>query len=161
METDPESNPAVQKLRQFDPNAVEGVQVFRGETTLFIRADRLRAVCEFLRDEPVLSFKYLSDLTAVDHYPNEPRFEIVYHLLSLETGARLRLKAKIAGDHPRVDSMVPIWPAATAFECEVWDLFGIHFEGHPDLRRILLPEDWEGHPLRKDYPVQGSITQWP
>ena len=159
MSTDPETNPAVQKLRQFDPGAVEGVQVFRGETTLFIRADRLRAVCEFLRDEPDLSFKYLSDITAVDHYPNEPRFETVYHLASLETGARLRLKVKL--ESPRVASMVPIWPAATGFECEVWDLFGIQFEGHPDLRRLLLPEDWEGHPLRKDYPVQGSITQWP
>jgi NADH-quinone oxidoreductase subunit C len=156
-----ESHPALQKLRQFDPEAVEEVQEFRGELTINIRAPRLRAICEFLRDEPQLSFKYLADLTAVDHYPSEPRFETVYHLLSLETGVRLRLKVKISGENPQVDSMVPIWPAATAFECEVFDLFGIQFAGHPDLRRILLPEEWEGHPLRKDYPVQGSITRWP
>lgn len=158
---DPISNLAAQKLRQFDSNAVEDVQLFRGETTLHIFAKSLLRVCEFLRDEPDLSFKYFSDVTALDHYPNEPRFETVYHLLSFETNERLRLKVKISGDNPRVGSVVPIWPAANAFEREVFDLFGIHFEGHPDLRRILMPEDWEGHPLRKDYPVQGNITRWP
>ncbi|MGD0697344.1 MAG: NADH-quinone oxidoreductase subunit C [Terriglobia bacterium] len=161
MPSESESNPAVERLKSFDSDAVESVQVFRGETTLFIRSDRLRRVCEFLRDEPDLSFKYLSDVTAVDHYPNEPRFETVYHLASLESGARLRLKVRLLGESPRVDSVVPIWPGAQAFECEVYDLMGIHFHGHPDLRRLLLPEDWEGHPLRKDYPVQGSITRWP
>jgi NADH-quinone oxidoreductase subunit C len=85
----------------------------------------------------------------------------VYHLLSIEHNVRLRLKAKLSGDYPTVDSMVPIWPGAQAFECEIYDLFGIQFRGHPDLRRLLLPEDWEGHPLRKDYPVQGNITRWP
>jgi NADH-quinone oxidoreductase subunit C len=155
------TNLALEKLQQFDPESVEDVQTFRGETTLRIRANRLLTVCEFLRDEPDLSFKYLSDVTALDHYPNEPRFETVYHLLSFETNERLRLKARMEGENPRIDSMVPIWPAANAFEREVFDLFGIYFEGHPDLRRILMPEDWEGHPLRKDYPVQGSITQWP
>lgn len=115
----------------------------------------MRSVCEFLRDASGLSFKYLSDLTAVDHYPNEPRFETVCHLLSLESFQRIRLKVRIPGDDPRVDSLVPVWPGAAAFEREVFDLFGIRFEGHPDLRRILLPEDWEGHPLRKDYPTEG------
>ena len=161
MQTDPESNLALQRLRKFSPDAVEDVQAFRGETTIHIRANRLLAVCEFLRDEPDLSFKYLSDVTALDHYPSEPRFETVYHLLSFETNERLRLKVRIPGENPQVDSMVPIWPAANAFEREVFDLFGIHFQGHPDLRRILMPEDWEGHPLRKDYPVQGNITRWP
>jgi NADH-quinone oxidoreductase subunit C len=155
------SDLAVQKLQQFDPEVVEDVQTFRGETTLRIRSSRLLSVCEYLRDEPELSFKYLSDVTALDHYPNEPRFETVYHLLSFETNQRLRLKARMESENPRIDSMVPIWPAANAFEREVFDLFGIDFKGHPDLRRILMPEDWEGHPLRKDYPVQGSITQWP
>ena len=156
-----ESHPALQKLRNFDPGAVEETQVFRGELTINIRAHHLRGVCEFLRDEPELSFKYLADLTAVDHYPSEPRFETVYHLLSIESSERLRLKIRIGGENPRVDSMVPVWPSANAFECEIFDLFGIQFNGHPDLRRILLPEEWEGHPLRKDYPVQGSITRWP
>lgn len=161
MQTDPESNLALQRLRKFNSDAVENVQTFRGEITIHIRASQLRAVCEFLRDEPDLSFKYLSDVTALDHYPSEPRFETVYHLLSFETNERLRLKVRISGENPQVDSMVPIWPAANAFEREVFDLFGIHFQGHPDLRRILMPEDWEGHPLRKDYPVQGNITRWP
>ncbi|HEV2232824.1 MAG TPA: NADH-quinone oxidoreductase subunit C [Terriglobia bacterium] len=161
MQTDAESNLALQRLRKFNSDAVEDVQTFRGETTINIRANHLRTVCEFLRDMPDLSFKYLSDVTAVDHYPGEPRFETVYHLLSFETNERLRLKVRIAGENPRVDSMVPVWPAANAFEREVFDLFGIHFQGHPDLRRILMPEDWDGHPLRKDYPVQGNITRWP
>lgn len=161
MQTDAESNLALQRLRKFNSDAVEDVQTFRGETTINIRANHLHTVCEFLRDMPDLSFKYLSDVTALDHYPGEPRFETVYHLLSFETNERLRLKVRIAGENPRVDSMVPVWPAANAFEREVFDLFGIHFQGHPDLRRILMPEDWDGHPLRKDYPVQGNITRWP
>jgi NADH-quinone oxidoreductase subunit C len=155
MPDDLEDNAALQKLREFDPDAVEDAQSFRGEVTLLIRAPHLIRVCEFLRDTPGLSFKFLVDVTALDHYPEEPRFQTVYHLLSLETGARLRLKVRISGDDPRVDSAVPVWPAANAYEREVYDMFGIHFQGHPDLRRILMPEDWEGYPLRKDYPVEG------
>ncbi|HLY61179.1 MAG TPA: NADH-quinone oxidoreductase subunit C [Terriglobia bacterium] len=161
MPSDPESNPAIQKLRQFAPDAVEDVSTFRDEISVHIRAIQLRHICEFLRDEPGVAFKYLSDITAVDHYPAEPRFETICHILSIDTNQRLRLKVRIPGEDPRVDSMVPVWPSAQAFECEIFDLFGIQFTGHPDLRRILLPEDWEGHPLRKDYPVQGSITRWP
>jgi NADH-quinone oxidoreductase subunit C len=153
--------PVVDQLREFDPDAIEEVQEFRGEVTLFINRERIRAVCEFLRETPGLTFRYLSDLTAVDRYPSEPRFEVVYHLLSLESFQRIRLKVRLPGDDPRVDSVVPVWPGAEAFENEVYDLFGVRFEGHPNLRRLLLPEDWEGHPLRKDYPVQGDITRWP
>ena len=155
MPADLENNPVVEKLLQFHPGAIEDVQSFRDELTIFIRREHLRRVSEFLRDESGLSFNYLSDVTAVDLYPNEPRFETVYHLFSLETGERLRLKARLPGDDPKVDSLVPIWPGAEAFECEVFDLFGIHFEGHPDLHRLLMPDDWEGHPLRKDYPTEG------
>lgn len=156
-----EDNAALKKLREFDPEAVEDAGVFRDEVTLFIRPGRLLRTAEFLRDDADLAFKFLADLTALDHYPNEPRFETVYHLLSIRTAERLRLKVRLPGDDPRVASLVPVWPAANAFEREVFDLFGIRFEGHPFLRRILMPEDWEGHPLRKDYPVQGSITRWP
>ncbi len=155
MPVQPKSNLLLKKLSEFDPAAIENVQEFRGETTLCIRAGRLRRVCEFLRDAPDLSFTYLSDVTAVDHYPNAPRFEVVYHLLSLATFSRLRLKVRVSGDEPEVESLVPVWPGADAFEREVFDLFGIRFQGHPYLRRILLPEDWEGHPLRKDYPTEG------
>jgi NADH-quinone oxidoreductase subunit C len=112
-------------------------------------------ICEFLRDAPDLRFNYLSDVTALDHYPNEPRFEVVYHLYSIETNQSLRVKVRLPGDEPRVTSVVPVWPGANAFEREVYDLFGVYFEGHPDLRRIVMPEDWEGYPLRKDYPTEG------
>jgi NADH-quinone oxidoreductase subunit C len=155
MTSDLETNLALKKLREFAPESVEEAREFRGEVTIYIRPDRLITVCELLRDEPGLAFKYLSDLTAVDLYPNEPRFEVVYHLLSLQTAARLRLKVRAYGENPRVDSLVPVYPSANAFEREVFDLFGIQFAGHPYLRRILMPEDWEGHPLRKDYPTEG------
>jgi NADH-quinone oxidoreductase subunit C len=155
MSSDAGSHAVVQRLREFNPEAVEDVQLFRGELTVRIRAVNLQQVCEFLRDDKGLSFQYLSDLTAVDHYPAEPRFETVYHLYSIENNQRLRLKVRLGGDDPRVDSMVQVWPAANAFEREVFDLFGIYFVGHPYLVRIVLPEDWEGHPLRKDYPVEG------
>jgi NADH-quinone oxidoreductase subunit C len=155
MNTDAESNAVVNRFRDFSPEAVEDVQLFRGELTVRIRATSLRQVCEFLRDDKELSFKYLSDVTALDHYPGEPRFETVYHLYSIEHNHRLRLKVRLGGDDPRLDSMVQVWPAANAFEREVFDLFGIHFVGHPYLVRIVLPEDWEGHPLRKDYPTEG------
>ena len=153
--TNLEANPVLQKLREYAPEAIKGTQEFRGELTISIDPRDLRRVCEFLREASGLSFRFLSDLTAVDHYPNEPRFEMVYHLFSIENPSRLRLKTKVDSTDPKVDSLVPVWPAANAFEREVFDLFGIHFEGHPDLRRILLPEDWEGHPLRKDYPTEG------
>jgi NADH-quinone oxidoreductase subunit C len=161
MSVDPEAHPAFKKLRDLDPSAVEGASSFRGELTLFVRAEKLRRVAEFLRDDAELAFTFLADLTALDHYPSEPRFETVYHLLSIKNVQRLRLKVRLSADNLRVESMVPIWPAANAYEREVFDLFGIHFENHPFLRRILMPEDWEGHPLRKDYPVQGNITRWP
>jgi NADH-quinone oxidoreductase subunit C len=150
-----EERPAVQRLREYDPVAIEESREFRGELTLFIRPDRLRSVCQFLRDDPALRFKYLSDITAVDLYPAEPRFEVVYHLLSFEPYERLRLKVPLPADNPRVESVVSVWPGANAFEREVFDLMGIQFDGHPFLRRILLPEDWEGHPLRKDFPTTG------
>ena len=155
MAAELESNLALKKLRDYDPEAVEEAREFRGEITLYIQPRRLIGACEFLRDEPGLKFSFLADVTALDLYPQEPRFEVVYHLLSLETTERLRLKIRVSGDDPRCVTAVPLWPSANAFEREVFDLFGIVFEGHPYLRRIVLPEEWEGHPLRKDYPTEG------
>jgi len=155
MNADVEGHPVVKRLRDFSPEVVEDAQLFRDELTVHVPAIRLRQVCEFLRDDKELNFKYLSDVTALDHYPGEPRFETVYHLYSIENNQRLGLKVRLEGDDPRVDSMVQVWPGANAFEREVFDLFGIHFVGHPYLMRIVLPEDWEGHPLRKDYPTEG------
>ena len=155
MDADLASHLARTKLLEFDPNAIEDARAFRDEVTLYLRPDHLVRACEFLRDEPGLTFRFLADLTALDLYPQEPRFEVVYHLLSLETAKRLRLKVRVSGENPRIPSAVPVWPAANAFEREVFDLFWIVFDGHPYLRRILLPEDWEGHPLRKEYPLKG------
>jgi NADH-quinone oxidoreductase subunit C len=155
MAADLETNLALQKLREFDPEAVEDARIFRDEVTLYIRPTYFLQACEFLRDEPGLKFSFLADVTALDLYPQEPRFEVAYHLLSIETAQRLRLKVRVAGENPRFITAIPVWPAANAFEREIFDLFGIIFDGHPFLRRILLPEEWEGHPLRKDYPTEG------
>jgi NADH-quinone oxidoreductase subunit C len=155
MAVDLENHLARKKLLEYDPEAIEDVRAFRDEVTLYIRPACLLRTCEFLRDEVNLRFRFLADVTALDLYPQEPRFEVVYHLLSLETSDRLRLKVRVEGGNPRIPSVVPVWPSANAFEREVFDLFGIVFEGHPYLRRILMPEDWEGHPLRKDYPIEG------
>jgi NADH-quinone oxidoreductase subunit C len=155
MASDTESNLTLKKLKDFDPEAVEEARTFRGELTAYVRPAHFLHACEFLRDESGLRFNFLADVTALDLHPQEPRFEVVYHLLSLETAQRLRLKVRVAGENPRIASAVPVWPAANAFEREVFDLFGIVFDGHPYLRRILMPEEWDGHPLRKDYPTEG------
>lgn len=150
-----QANPIIRKLMAMGADTVQDALLFRNELTLFVPASRIRDVCEFLKGDAELQFNYLSDLTAVDRYPAEPRFEVVYQLYSIATRTRLRLKVKVGGAEPGVDSLSSLWPLANWFEREVYDLFGIRFHGHPDLRRILLPEDWLGHPLRKDYPTEG------
>jgi NADH-quinone oxidoreductase subunit C len=144
-----------QKLRAWDPQAVTQAIEFRGELTLVVPAARLRRVMEYLQTEPGLEFNFLSDISVVDRLPAEPRFELNYHLVSLPNRQRLRLRVWLSGADPTVDSLTPVYPTADWHEREIFDLFGLRFEGHPDLRRILLPDDWEGYPLRKDYPVEG------
>jgi NADH-quinone oxidoreductase subunit C len=122
--------------------------------TLYIGRDDVPAVMRAMRDTPELKCAVLMELTAVDFWPREPRFEVVYILVSLEHRLRIRLKVRLAGDSAHVATVSDVWPAANWLEREVWDLFGIVFDGHPDPRRLLMPEDWEGFPLRKDYPVQ-------
>lgn len=133
--------------------AVEEVVAFRGETTLIIAAPRVLNVLEFLRDGIAPGFTFLTDLTATDRFPAEPRFEIVYLLMDLQTPARIRVKARLPGSEPVIDSATSLWPAADWLEREVYDMFGIRFAGHPNLTRILMPDDWEGYPLRKDFPL--------
>jgi NADH-quinone oxidoreductase subunit C len=137
------------------------------QPTISVAREGLVAVCRALRDRAELRFQLLADITAVDWYPREPRFEVVYHLASLGVAGgrgappaqkRLRLKVRVPGGDPRVPSIVSVWPAAGWPEREVFDFFGIVFDGHPDLRRILMPEDWDGYPLRKDYPVQIRLS---
>ena len=125
-----------------------------GELTLEIEPSQIAAVCARLKKE--MDFIRLSTVTAVDRYPLEPRFEVVYHLHSIERNQRVRLKCRLGGTDPVIDSVTPVWRGAGWYEREVFDLFGIRFLNHPDLRRIMMPEDWEGYPLRKDYPVTGS-----
>ena len=122
--------------------------------TLCVDRDHLPGVAQALRNREELHFDLLAELTAADYWPREPRFEVVYVLVSIDHLHRLRLKVPVHGDRASVATVSGVWPAANWLEREVWDLFGIAFDGHPDLRRLLMPEDWEGFPLRKDYPVQ-------
>jgi NADH-quinone oxidoreductase subunit C len=124
------------------------------QTTVFVSRDAWPAVARQLRDRADLRFELLAELTAVDFWPRAPRFELVCVLVSLEHHARLRVKVRLNADDAHIGTVIGVWPAANWLEREVWDLFGIVFDGHPDLRRLLMPEDWDGHPLRKDYPVQ-------
>ena len=150
-----EKHPVVQKLKAWNARAVAEVIEFRGETTVVVPREHLRGACEFLASDSALRFSYLSDLTVVDRFPIEPRFELNYHLLSLDRRERLRLRVRLDGSDATAPSIVSVWPTANWHERENYDLFGVRFEGHPALTRILLPDDWEGHPLRKDYPVEG------
>ncbi len=139
---------------RFDPDAITGGKYDRGEWTVEIAPAKIASVCGFLKYDG--KFVRLSSVTAVDRYPAEPRFEVVYHLRSLESQQWLRLKCRLAGTNPEIESVTSVWRGANWYEREVFDLFGIQFRNHPDLRRILMPDDWQGYPLRKDYPVTGS-----
>jgi len=150
-----DKNPVVRKLREWDAKAVAEVIESKGETTVVVPREQLRRVAEYLLSEPSLRFSFLSDITTVDRFPLEPRFEVNYQLLSLDRKERLRVKVKLQGKDAVIPTVTSVWPTANWHERENFDLMGIRFEGHPDLTRILMPEDWEGHPLRKDYPVEG------
>jgi len=138
----------------------EAVHAADGMPTVYVPREVLVETLRTLRDDPALRFTFLADITAVDYIPREPRFEVVYLLACLggpgngDTPKRLRVKVRLPGQDPSVPSIIHLWPAANWAERELWDMFGIRVDGHPDLRRILMPEDWEGHPGRRDYPVQ-------
>ena len=157
-------NPTVALVREHFPDDLIEVIEHLGETTLLVRAPALRDMCQALRDAPGLRYNFLADITAVDWLEREPRFDVVYHLLSLESRAVVRLKVRVGAEgeeHPEVPSVVSVWPTANWFEREVFDLFGVVFTDHPDLKRILMPIDWVGHPLRKDYPLTGIMLPDP
>ena len=145
----------VHQLKAWDAQAVTEVIEFRGETTVVVPREHLMRAAAYLASEPSLHFSFLSDITTVDRFPLEPRFEVNYHLLSLDRNERLRLKVRLPGNEPTIHSVTEIWPTANWHERENYDLMGIRFEGHPELSRILMPDDWEGYPQRKDYPVEG------
>ena len=145
----------VRKLQEWDARSVAEVIESNGETTIVLPREHLVSVAQYLATEPSLKFSFLSDISTVDRFPLEPRFEVNYQLLSIDQALRLRLKVKLPGNDPVVSSVFSVWPTADWHERENFDLFGIRFDGHPNLRRIVLPDEWEGHPLRKDYPTEG------
>ncbi len=146
---------AVRRLQERNAHWAAETHHYRGEWTVVVPREHLRAVAEFLCRDPEVRFSFLSDITGVDRFPVEPRFEVNYHLTSMELTERLRLKVRLFSANPVVETVVPVWPTANWHEREVYDMFGVRFDGHPDMRRILMPENWEGHPLRKDFPVEG------
>jgi NADH-quinone oxidoreductase subunit C len=151
----PDSAALVAALTSAVPGAtVEEAASLDLQTTIYVSRDHVEPVARVLRDHPDLKFSFLAELTAVDYWPREPRFELLYILVSLEHRLRLRMKVRMSGDDAHAATVSGVWPAANWLEREVWDLFGIAFDGHPDPRRLLMPEDWEGYPLRKDAPVQ-------
>jgi NADH-quinone oxidoreductase subunit C len=124
----------------------------RAELTITVARENIIAAAKAVQQA---GYNFLEDVTAVDWYPSEPRFQITYHILSMSLKERIRLIVRLDSDDAAVDSITPVWPSANFYEREVFDLFGVHIAGHPNLKRIMMPEDWNGHPLRKDYPVEG------
>lgn len=145
--------PVVAALLSWNQKAVEGVKFDRSELSIYVAREFIRQACQQLKSAGLVNF--LSDLTCADYYPREPRFELAYHLLSMARKERVRLKVRLDGGDTALESITAVWSSANFFERELYDLFGIRFLGHPYLRRIMMPEDWEGHPLRRDYPVEG------
>jgi len=140
-------HPAVKAILAWKPEALIDAKFDRNELTLTIAAEEIRAAAA--------GYNFMDDLTAVDWFPSSPRFQVSYHLLSHTYKEYIRLRVLLDEANPSVASITPVWPSANYYEREVFDLFGIRFEGHPNLRRIMMPDEWVGHPLRKDYPVEG------
>jgi NADH-quinone oxidoreductase subunit C len=145
-------HPAVKAILAWEPDALADARFDRGELTLTIATEQIRAAAATVQ---AAGYNFLEDVTAVDWFPSSPRFQVSYHIVSHTYKERIRLRVMLDGNAPAVESITSVWPSANFYEREVFDLFGIRFEGHPNLRRIMMPDDWQGHPLRKDYPVEG------
>jgi NADH-quinone oxidoreductase subunit C len=145
-------HPAVRAILAWKPEALEDAKFDHGELTLTIAADKIRSAAATVQ---AAGYNFFEDVTAVDWFPSSPRFQLSYHIVSHPYKERIRLRVLVDGEAPSVESITSVWPSANFYEREVFDLFGIRFEGHPDLRRIMMPDEWQGHPLRKDYPVEG------
>ncbi len=143
----------VEKITAAFPDALEEVIDFRGERTVVLRMEQLAAVCQLLRDDEALRYNFLSDIVGDDYLPDYPRFAVSYHLCSLPNKHRLRLRVWVEDPDEGPQTLADVWPIATWLEMEVYDLMGIRFKDNGSLRRLFLPEDWQGHPLRKDYPL--------
>lgn len=148
-----QDKPLAAALEEFDSAALAGGSFDRNELVLVIEPSKIVAVCRFLREKH--NFNRVSTITCVDWYPREPRFDVVYMLHSIQRNQRVRLKCQVSGENPSIESVTSVWTGANWYEREIFDLFGVAFVNHPNLTRILMPEGWKGHPLRKDYPIHG------
>lgn len=150
-----------EKIKEIFPEEVLDIKEFRGQVSVTVRKNRIRDIARFLHDDPDIYLDYLIDVCGADYLgKKEKRFEVVYHLYSIRHRHALRVKAEVSEGDASIESVVPVWIGANWHEREAFDLYGIRFNGHPDLRRILMPEDWEGYPLRKDYPLKGPEKEW-
>ena len=159
LKPDPWSSPLLDELQRRFPGAISDAVIFRKMPSITVAKECLVSVCEFLKSEEGGAYTLLTDETAVDYPKREKRFEIIYHLYSFKRNDRLRLKL-LAGEGEKVPSVVGVWPTANWLEREVYDMFGVVYEGHPDLKRILMPDGWVGHPLRKDYDILRQDDSW-
>jgi NADH-quinone oxidoreductase subunit C len=153
--------PAAEKLRERFPEAVQEVTEAHGEVTLVIDREQIVDVCRWLKDDPDCCYDLLMDMAGVDYLGRDLRFEVVYHLYSVPRNRRLRLKVRMLENDASLPSVTSIWSTANWHEREAFDMLGIHFAGHPDLRRIYMPDDYPGHPLRKDFPTMGPEVEVP
>lgn len=144
----------IKNLKEKISTSIIETFTFKNEVAHVIKKDSLLQICKFLKDDPDMQFNFLVDVVGVDYFPQKPRFEVVYHFYSIPKKHRIRLKIKVE-ENEKVPSVASIWKSADWAEREVYDMFGIVFENHPNLKRIYMPEDWEGFPLRKDYPLRG------
>jgi NADH-quinone oxidoreductase subunit C len=159
VKPEPWSSPLLEEIKRRFPDAVAEAVVFRNQPSVTLAKQSLIAVCEFLKSNEGGAYVFLTDETAVDYPKREKRFEIIYQLYSFRLNSRLRLKV-MTGEGEQVPSVTGLWPTANWLEREVYDMFGVQYEGHPDLKRILLPDGWTGHPLRKDYDILKQDDAW-
>lgn len=159
VKPDPWSSPLLDELQKRFPGAVGEAVIFRSQPSITLTRESLLGICEFLKSDEGGEYTLLTDETAVDYPKREKRFEVIYHLYSFKRNDRLRLKL-LVGEGEKVPSVVGLWPTANWLEREVFDMFGVEYEGHPDMKRILLPDGWTGHPLRKDYDILRQDDAW-
>jgi NADH-quinone oxidoreductase subunit C len=145
-------HPAIKAVLAYNADALSDARFDRGELTLTIAPEHIKDAAHAIK---AAGYNAFEDVSAVDWFPSSPRFQVSYHILSHAHKERIRLRVMLPAESPTVETVTSVWPGANFYEREVFDLFGIHFEGHPNLRRIMMPDDWNGHPLRKDYPVEG------
>jgi len=158
LEIDMGPQEAAGAIKNAFPSDVKNITEFQGQVGITVSKERIKEILRYLHDTPGMEFHFLSDLCGVDYFgKKEPRFEVVYHIYSMQNKAALRIKAQVPEDDLAIDSVVDVWSGAGWRERECFDMFGIRFNNHPDLRRLLMPDDWDGFPLRKDYPMKSDL----